>query len=102
MNQQGILHPPGSLSSKKFRQSDIIILIRRFTQIRHDHHLVNQLLGKLCLDIEITDAFHLVPEKIYSHRTLFRERIDIHDTPPNRKLPGFIHEITPLETILSQ
>ena len=102
MNQQGILHPPRGLFPNELGQPHVIIFIRRLTQIGHDHHLVNQLLGKLRLYIKITNTFHLVPEKVYPHRTLFRKRIDIHDTPPDRKLPGFIHEIIPFETVLSQ
>ncbi len=64
--------------------------------------MLNPPVGQLSLHIKKTDRFYFISEKIYPHRQLFRKRINIHDTPPDRKLTGFINKITPFKSILRQ
>ena len=72
------------------------------TEIRNDRYFPGLFIGQLGLDIEKTNRFDLISEKIYPDRLFFCKRIHIHNTPPDRKLSRFIDKIIPFEPVFYQ
>ena len=77
-------------------------LLQAAAQIGDDDNTLFLLLGKLGINLEGTQTFHLIAEEVYAEGVFGREGKDINDAATHGVLPRFINIIHILKAIAAQ